>query len=272
MVLLLAWETWCPTWGFLPVTWQTRAIECSGAKGTDYRATGAPLSSDTLQQAALGKRRGARPGDDEMVEHLDVDERERGFQRSREDLGGGVVLERALHDLARIDAGLRERAAEKLFRRCHAVLRVEEQHDEDFLLAPGKREAQIIAHRPRRGERVARGDLLLQGASRELQRRLELRELGAAQARCFREASGSGFEERRHRPEAPEQLPRNIDRAFPLDAGAKQDREQLGIREGTGAEREQPLARALLQGPIGDRHGIRLKSSFCGLTRHPCLR
>src|SRR5712692_7171160 len=41
MVLLLAWETWCPTWGFLPVTWQTRAMECSGAKGTDYRATGA---------------------------------------------------------------------------------------------------------------------------------------------------------------------------------------------------------------------------------------
>src|SRR5439155_27278541 len=144
MVLLLAWETWCPTWGFLPVTWQTRAMECSGAKGTDYRATGALLSSDTLQQAALGKRHGARPGDDEMVEHLDVDERERGFQRSREDLvgvaglgdagrvvvgedhGGRVVLERALHDFARIDARLRERAAEKLLRRGHAVLRVEE--------------------------------------------------------------------------------------------------------------------------------------------------
>src|SRR5712692_7171161 len=271
MVLLLAWETWCPTWGFLPVTWQTRAMECSGAKGTDYRATGAPLSSDTLQQAALGKRHGARPGDDEMVEHLDVDERERGFQRSREDLvgvvgredhGGGVVLERALHDLARIDARLRERAAEKLFRRPHAVLRIKEQHDEDFLFAPREREAQIIAYRPRRGERVARRDLFLQRAARELQRRLELRELGAAQARCFREIVGPGLEQRRDRAEAPEQLPRNVDRAFPLDAGAKQDREQLGIRERPGAERKQPLARALQQGPVGNRHGIRLKSRF----------
>src|SRR6266704_5776469 len=192
MVLLLAWETWCPTWGFLPVTWQTRAMECSGAKGTDYRAAG-PFHQairTKLQQPALGERHGARPGDDEMVEHLDVDERERGFQRSREDLvgvarlgdargvvvsedhGGRVVLERALHDLARIDARLRQSAAEKLFRRRHAVLRVEEQHDEDFLFAPREREAQIVAHRPRRGERVARGDLLLQGTSRELERRL----------------------------------------------------------------------------------------------------
>src|SRR6266704_1908431 len=192
MVLLLAWETWCPTWGFLPVTWQTRAMESSAAKTAHYKGIGPLYQAKTtqLQEAALGEGHGAASRDDEMIEHLDVDECERGFQRSREDLvgvarlgdarrvvvredhGGGVVLERALHDLARIDAGLRERAAEKLFRRCHAVLRVEEQHDEDFLFAPGEREAQIIAHRPRRGERVARGDLLLQGASRELDRRL----------------------------------------------------------------------------------------------------
>ena len=59
-----------------------------------------------------------------MIEHLDVDECERGFQRSREDLvgvarlgdarrmvvredhRGGIVLERAFHDLARIHARL----------------------------------------------------------------------------------------------------------------------------------------------------------------------
>ncbi len=139
----------------------------------------------------------------------------------REDHGGGVVLERALHDLAWIDARLRQRAAKELFGRDDAVLRVEQQHHEDFLLAPREREAQIIAHGPRRGERVARRDLLPERASRELQRRLELRELGAAQARRFREIAGPGLEQRSDRAEAPEQLPRDVDRAFPLDAGAK---------------------------------------------------
>src|SRR6266545_3629410 len=94
MVLLLAWETWCPTWGFLPVTWQTRAMECSGAKGRIIGRPGPSIKryERKLQQPALGKRHGARPGDDEMVEHLDVDERERGFQRSREDLVGVAGL------------------------------------------------------------------------------------------------------------------------------------------------------------------------------------
>src|SRR4029077_5022184 len=126
MVLLLAWETWCPTWGFLPVTWQTRAMESSAAKTAHYKGIAAPFQAETtqLQEAALGEGHGATSRDDEMIEHLDVDEREGGFQRSRESsvagarLGDarrmvvredhrcGIVLERAFHDLARIDARL----------------------------------------------------------------------------------------------------------------------------------------------------------------------
>src|SRR6266581_5013221 len=94
MVLLLAWETWCPTWGFLPVTWQTRAMESSAAKTAHYKGIGAPFQAETtqLQEAALGERHGATSRDDEMIEHLDVDECERGFQRSREDLVGVARL------------------------------------------------------------------------------------------------------------------------------------------------------------------------------------
>src|SRR5258708_27578468 len=129
---------------------------CSGAKGTDYRATGAPLSSDTLKQAALGKRHGARPGDDEMDEHLNVDQSERAFQGPGEDLVGmarlrharggvmrenhrrGVMLERALHDLARADARLGQRAVEQLLAGDDSMLRVQENHPAYLLLAPAE--------------------------------------------------------------------------------------------------------------------------------------
>src|SRR6266699_2539170 len=189
MVLLLAWETWCPTWGFLPVTWQTRAMESSAAKIAHYKGIGAPFQAETaqLQEAALGERHGATSRDDEMIEHLDVDECERGFQRSREDLvgvarlgdarrmvvredhRGGIVLERAFHDLARIDARLRQSAAQKLFRRDYAVLRVEKHYHEHFLLASREREAQIIAHGSRSGQRIYQGDLLLERTARQLE-------------------------------------------------------------------------------------------------------
>src|SRR5712691_13503401 len=100
MVLLLAWETWCPTWGFLPVTWQTRAMRCSAGKGriigrnrarvqARRRSEGPPVSS---QQPAFGKGHRAAARDDEMVEHLNIDQGERAFQRAGEDLVGMARL------------------------------------------------------------------------------------------------------------------------------------------------------------------------------------
>src|SRR6266853_317513 len=131
MVLLLAWETWCPTWGFLPVTWQTRAMRCSAGKGriigrnrvhvqAQSQAQGR-MRRGSSQQPAFGKGHRAAARDDEMVEHLDIDQGERAFQRAGEDLvgmarlrdtGGGVMREHhgrrdmpqgALHHLARVD-------------------------------------------------------------------------------------------------------------------------------------------------------------------------
>jgi hypothetical protein len=50
-----------------------------------------------------------------------------------EDDGGSVAAERGLDDLARVDAGLREGAAERLFELDHAVLRIEPDADEHFM-------------------------------------------------------------------------------------------------------------------------------------------
>src|SRR5882762_9393669 len=220
MVLLLAWETWCPTWGFLPVTWQTRAMRCSAGKGRIIGRNGLRVQArsqaqrrirrGSSQQPAFGKGHRAAARDDEMVEHLDIDQGERAFQRAGEDLvgmarlcdPGGVVMREnhgrrvmpqgALHYLARVNARLGQGAAEQLLVRDDAMLRVEEQYHEDFLLAPGERQAQVIAHRSRRRQGVSRGDFLLERATRQLKGRLELRELGGPQAGGFREVRGSG--------------------------------------------------------------------------------
>ena len=103
------------------------------------------------------------PADDEVVEDAHVHQRQRRLQRLRQELvgtarfgrparmvvrqcyRGGVLLQRALHDLARVDRGLRQRAAEHLDRAEQPVLRVEEQHDEDFVLQAG--ELQIATSR-----------------------------------------------------------------------------------------------------------------------------
>src|SRR5882762_7181214 len=289
MVLLLAWETWCPTWGFLPVTWQTRAMRCSAGKGAHYRSKPGGRSSSasrrrirrgSSQQPALGKGHRAAPCDDEMVEHLNIDQGERTFQRAREDLvgmarlcdtGGVVVRENhgrrvmpqgALDHLARVNTRLGQGTAEQFLVRDDAMLRVQEQHHEDFLLTPGEREAQVVAHCSRRRQRTSRRDFLLERAARQLEDRLELRELGGPQTRSLRKVRGLGFEQPGNRAEAPEQLACEVNRALSLDAGTKQNREQLRVGKRGGAQSKQAFAWTLLNGPVCYRHRIRLKSRF----------
>ena len=73
----------------------------------------------------------------------------------REDHRRGVVGERRLEHLARVDAGLRQRAAEQLLGGEQAVLAVEEQRHEGLVRQRGERQAQVVAHGLGRGERVA---------------------------------------------------------------------------------------------------------------------
>src|SRR6266513_1015740 len=245
MVLLLAWETWCPTWGFLPVTWQTRAMRCSAGKGRIIgrnRARGqAQRRGEGSAEARLGDPRGVVMGENDCRR---------------------VMPQGALHHFARVDTRLRQGAAEKLLVRDDAMLRVEEQHHEGFLFAPSEREAQVIAHRSRRRQRISRGDFLPERTARQLEGCLELRELGSPQTRRLREVRGSCVEQATDGAEAPQELACEVDRTLSLDAGTKQDCEQLRVRERGGAESEQAFAWTFLNGPVCYRHGIRLKSRF----------
>src|SRR3954468_4899582 len=86
-----------------------------------------------LEQAAFSERHRFGTCDDEMIQYADIDQRERLLQRLGQKFVGaagfgnpggvvvgedhrrGVVSQRGLNDLAGVDAGLRERAAEQLF-------------------------------------------------------------------------------------------------------------------------------------------------------------
>src|SRR5256885_16339337 len=128
-------------------------MRCSAGKGAHYRSKPGARSSSTPQgriprgssyQPAFGKGHRAAPCDDEMVEHLNIDQGERAFQRACEDLvgmarlrdpGGGVlrenhgrrgVAEGALQRLAPGNVRLGSVVAEQLRVRDDAMLRVDE--------------------------------------------------------------------------------------------------------------------------------------------------
>src|SRR4051812_46502347 len=66
----------------------------------------------------------------------------------REDHRRCIVRERGLDDLARINAGLGERAAKSLVKRSHPVLGVKPDANEDLMLATAQCKLQVIAYRP----------------------------------------------------------------------------------------------------------------------------
>src|SRR5262245_23399199 len=175
-----------------------------------------------------------------------------------EDERRGVVPEGALDDLAREDAGLRQRALKQLLGRDHAVLGVEQYCHEHLAVAVRQRQAQVasqmVAHRPGAGERLAGGDLLVERPVREFERRLELGGLGRPHTSRLRDGTLVGREQAVERAELLDQVAPEVDGALALRAHAQKDREQLGVRQAPGAALEQLLPRALTRRPACNAH------------------
>ena len=138
-----------------------------------YTLTGAVATGS--EEPTLGKGRELAVGHDEVIERPDVDERERLLQRLGQELIGtaglgharrmvvrkdhrrGIARERGLDDFARINAGLRERAAEEFVGGEQPVLAVEEQADEHFVWSRGQEQPKpafkrllrrVVVHEP----------------------------------------------------------------------------------------------------------------------------
>jgi len=167
----------------------------------------------------------------------------------------GMVVDGARDHLARVDAGLRERAAEHFLQREHAVLHVEEDHREHLVGARADVQLQVLLHRIGRVEHRALAQLLAHGAARQLEHRDELGALGAAAHALDRlEVFGARVQQPRKAAEALEQLLRQLQHVLSRHAGAQQQGQQLGVCQRGGAARDELFARAGVEREILERH------------------
>lgn len=167
-----------------------------------------------------------------------------------------MVVQRAQHDLARVDAGLGEGAAEQLLEHDQPVLRIEEQHREHLVRPRADVQLHVLLHGLGRVEHGALRELLGHGAARELEHRDELGALGgAAHAAHAAQLLGAGLQQAREAAEALVQLLRELQHVLAGHAGAQQQREQLGVGQRGGAARDELLARAGMFGEILESHG-----------------
>ncbi|MDT4854838.1 hypothetical protein FQZ97_891600 [compost metagenome] len=140
-------------------------------------------------------------------------------------------MQGAQHHFARVDAGLRERAAKQLFERDQPVLAVQEQHGKHLVVARTQLQLQVFAHRLRAVEQGFLLQLLRQRAAREFEYCHHLGAFGRPQALDDLERLGPGVQQATDTAEGVQQLLRELHHVFSGDAGAQQQRQQLGVAE-----------------------------------------
>ncbi|ABA51054.1 hypothetical protein BURPS1710b_1138 [Burkholderia pseudomallei 1710b] len=224
-----------------------------------------------LDPARLRERKRIARADHEMIDQLDVDERERVAQHAREapvrgarshrarrmivrdDERRRVQRERAPHDLARIDGHPRERAVRGFFRLHEPVPSVEKEADEHFARPRADQQPQIVVDRARRIDERPLAGLLGERAPRELDDRDEDRGARGADAAQALEIVGRRIEQRAQRAEAREQRVREREHVVAGQARAEQERDEFRVGQRGGAAREQALARQIAAATRGGR-------------------
>ena len=173
-----------------------------------------------------------------------------------EDDGGRVVLQRALHDLARIDRRAVDRAAKQLLVADQPMPRVEEQAAKHLV----RQVEQPRLEEAGRIERCREGAARIQRAPRDSGGRARARPASratrAGPSPCARASSaGAAAEQRREAaPCARAGRARAPRRSAPRSAGAEQHGEQLAVGQGAGARLEQPFARPFRSRPMVQAH------------------
>src|SRR5437016_922977 len=104
------------------------------------------------------------------------------------------------------------------------------------------------------GSSTPEGWLCAKMTPRQLHRRLEDRVARRPDARLCEAALRFRVQELAQRAKICDQAARQLDRAAPRGSGAKQQRDELGIRERVRAALEQLLPRPLPAGPVPDAH------------------
>ena len=165
--------------------------------------------------------------------------------------------QRAADDLARVDLGAVDGAAEHFLEGDRAVAGVEEQHREHFM----RQAAQALREIAAGGLGVGQGVAALQAGGEVAVAQLQRREQGAgpgrADARQLQQLFWRVFQQAAQRAMFGQQPARAAHHVRALQAGAQEDRQQFGVGQHRGAALEQLFARTFVVGPIADLHGGR---------------
>ncbi len=163
---------------------------------------------------------------------------------------GGVLLQSELHDLAWMHARSVDRAAKQFLELDESMPLVQIQAAKHFVLEIAQAGRQEIAGRLGAREQRPGAHRFRELSPGELGGGLQLRVPRESQARSRAEARAIRGEELAQRSEFLEHLTREIQSRAALASGAEQDGEDLRVRQGRRAPREQLLARPLVDGPV----------------------
>ena len=172
-----------------------------------------------------------------------------------EDDRRGAELERALDDLARVHARLRQRAAEHFLEPDQAALRVDEEHGEDLVAAAAQLQLQVLLDLGRCIEGRPCAELGGDRSARQLEHGRDFGALGRAEALDPSQLLGLGAQQPGEAAERREQLLGELQHAGAGEPRAQQQRDQLRVGEGRGAEGEQLLARTGRGGNVLEHGG-----------------
>ncbi|MNN01249.1 hypothetical protein D3C81_1138600 [compost metagenome] len=136
----------------------------------------------------------------------------------------------------------------------HAVAGVEEQAGEHLVRLVAQARLEVVAHRLRAFQRGVLAQLLGQVAPGHFQHRLQLGELGGAEAEMATEGGKIGLQQRTKTTELLQKPPRQLHSAATGHPGAQEYRQQFGIAQTRCSTFEQLLPRALRRRPITNAH------------------
>lgn len=173
-----------------------------------------------------------------------------------DDERGGAPGKRLFNHHARMDMGGVYGAREQFFKSNDPVPGVEIQRAKNLVRPVPEFCRQIVARDLRAGQRLPALQPFKMMPAGELQRRLQLRIFGRAQAGQFAKGLAADLEKLAQAVVAADEMPGQIQRRAPASAGAQQNGQQLGIAQAGGAVAEQAFARAFRGWPVGNSHDI----------------
>ncbi len=132
----------------------------------------------------------------------------------------------------------------------HPVLGIEEQAAEHLVRLVAQARLEVVAHRLRAFQRGIPAQPLGQMTAAHLQHRLQLGELGRAEAQALAEGIQVGLQQGAQAAEIGQQVAGQVHRALPGHPGAQENRQQLGVAQRRGAQLQQFLPRAFRRGPV----------------------